>query len=257
MSELRDKYKSDYSERLVCFIDLLGFKDVVDRSKEDTQVLSVLYDAFSSLKGQSMADLMHGGVPVLSSNGFSTSSKEGMLEFSRETWPLTVTQFSDSFVISCPAENSGSCRLLVQAVDKLQHLFFASMGMLMRGGISKGLLIHEQGGPLFGPAMNSAYLLESKSAIYPRVIFDESAARHVSSAEILPLPTFRAFDGFLAIDLVSSLEFGEENGFKQDWMEFKRKLKSAESEARNMAPSAIPKIAYLSNRASCNFGSCE
>lgn len=248
MPELREKYKLEYSERLVCFIDLLGFKGAIDKSKTDMHVLCFLYAALSALEGQNMADLMHGGIPVLSSDGFSTADKKGMLESFRRTWPLTVTQFSDSFVISCPAENPGSCRLLVQAVDKLQHLFFKSMGMLMRGGVSKGQLIHEQGGPLFGPAMNKAYFLESKAAIYPRVIFDESSAKHVSSEEISPLPTFVAFDGFLAFDLISSLEFGGKNGFKQDLVEFKGLLNSVEIEARKIAPSAVPKIMYLQDR---------
>ena len=47
-----------------------------------------------------------------------------------------------------------------------------SKGILLRGGITVGQLCHKDN-IVYGPAMVEAYELESKSAIYPRVIVSE------------------------------------------------------------------------------------
>lgn len=44
--------------------------------------------------------------------------------------------------------------------------------MLIRGGITIGKIIHNEE-MVFGPGINRAYELESKYAIYPRIIFDQ------------------------------------------------------------------------------------
>ena len=167
-----------YTERIVCFIDLLGFKGTVDRSTQDEKVLIELHTMLSELQANKLAEVVFGGIPMLTSNRqWKTAEQTGTTEAAKSTWPLSITQFSDSFVFSCPAENFGSCRLLLQTVYAVKLLFFKHLGILMRGGIAKGQLIHEQSGVLFGPAMNAAYALESKSAIYPRVLIGTEADR--------------------------------------------------------------------------------
>ena len=81
--------------------------------------------------------------------------------------------------------------------------------MILRGGIALGRLIHEEGGALFGPAMNEAYSLESKLAIYPRVVIADNAYNLLSkSSESHPAlkAIFSAFDGHKVFDLVSIFE---------------------------------------------------
>ena len=46
-----------------------------------------------------------------------------------------------------------------------------------------GNLLHIENGPLFGPAMNRAYALESKNAINPRVLIDEPCLEHYLKVE--------------------------------------------------------------------------
>lgn len=55
-------------------------------------------------------------------------------------------------------------------------MYFWNLGMLVRGGLSIGKLNHEENGALFGPAMSEACTLESKFAVYPRVVISQQAS---------------------------------------------------------------------------------
>lgn len=238
-----------YEERLVCFIDLLGFKSAIDESASNTLVLNALHEALSELEGGRLVKLLHQNVPVLTSNGeLTTSEQAGTSYVAQQHWPIVATQFSDSFVLSCSADNTGSCLMLLQAIDKLQNIFFWYLCMLMRGGMSTGKLIHIQGGPLFGPAMNSAYALESQSAIYPRVLIDASAAALLNAAwGSGSTPIFETFDGHKALDLVSCLWFKHQQE-PQDFSNFSEQLAKLEDAIPKDRSEARAKVAYLKDR---------
>lgn len=240
---------TQYEERLVCFIDLLGFKSAIDESASNALVLNALHEALTELEGGRLVNLLHQNVPALTDNGvFTTSEQAGTTHLAQQHWSIVVTQFSDSFVLSCSAGNPGSCSLLLQAVDKLQAIFFWHLGMLMRGGMSKGKLIHIQGGPLFGPAMNAAYALESKSAIYPRVLIDASAAAQLNDAwGSGSSPIFETFDGHKALDLVSCLWFKHQQE-PQDFSNLSKQLAKLEDAIPNDRSEARAKVAYLNDR---------
>lgn len=243
------KENIQYEERLVCFIDLLGFKSAIDESTSNALIFNALHDALSELEGGRLVNLLHRNVPVLTSKGeFTTSEQAGTTHLAQQRWPIVVTQFSDSFVLSCAADNSGACSMLLKAVDKLQSIFFWHLGMLMRGGMSKGKLIHTQGGPLFGPAINSAYALESKSAIYARVLIDASAAAQLNSAwGSGSTPVFKTFDGHKAVDLVSCMWFKHQKE-PQDISKFSAQLAMVEENISKSNPTALPKVIYLKDR---------
>ncbi|WP_439113886.1 hypothetical protein [Hydrogenophaga sp.] len=242
-----------YEERLVCFIDLLGFESAIKNSNgnssSNTQIFNALHATLSELEGGRLVNLLHQSVPVLTSKGeFTSSEKAGTTTIAQQTWPIVVTQFSDSFVLSCSADNPGSCRMLLRAIDKLQNIFFWHLGMLMRGGVSKGPLIHIQSGPLFGPAMNEAYMLESKSAIYPRVLFASQAATHLHQIWGTELsPFFDTFDGHKAMDLISCLRLNHQHE-PQDWDKFSEQLSRVENDIAKKSPAALPKVKYLQDR---------
>jgi class 3 adenylate cyclase len=238
-----------YEERLVCFIDLLGFKSAIDESESSPQVLNALHEALSELEGGRLVNLLHQSVPAMTETGeLTTCEKAGTTHIAQEHWRMVVTQFSDSFVLSCSAENTGSCLMLLQAIDKLQNIFFRHLGMLMRGGVSLGPLIHVQGGPLFGPAMNEAYRIESKCAIYPRVLVDAKAAEHLRQAwRSGPSPIFDTFDGHKALDLISCLWL-QHSQDPQDLREFSEQLNGVEQDIKAKFPDALPKVKYLQDR---------
>jgi hypothetical protein len=142
-----------YEDRIVCFLDVLGFaehiRETVNADGNDNESrIAMLAGAFEAVR-----DLLDIDKPE------ERKGKE-------------VTQFSDSIVISFPMkEESGVFYALLEILWVQIDLLYR--GMLCRGAVTKGKLIHTPR-ILFGPAMVDAYRLESNAATYPRVILDES-----------------------------------------------------------------------------------
>ena len=135
----------DYSDRIVAFIDCLGFKQKVVESAKNK-------DLVASLR------LMH----IIINSGLHAEPQ----------FDFQVLQFSDSLVLST-APSVEALWFLVQhvraRVSNVLHL-----GMLFRGGIAIGPVIH-QGAMAFGPGYLEAYELKSRIAINPRVILSRRA----------------------------------------------------------------------------------
>ncbi len=134
-----------YQDRLILFIDFLGFSEIVGRTAADDAALRRLVKAMDRL-GE------------IGDDTFLKSQR--------------VTQFSDSIVASYKVtEPSAVFHLLNQialCVVDLTH-----MGYLVRGGVTSGRL-HHTARHVVGPAMIDAYLLESRDAQVPRVVIDEA-----------------------------------------------------------------------------------
>jgi hypothetical protein len=143
----------EYEERIVCFLDILGFKDHISQS--------VKPDGTSS-------------VPKVDQLAKALSRIREILDVDRpaERVETEVTQFSDSIALSfLSTAESGVFFALLSILWIQISLIFE--GIVCRGGVAKGKLIHTPK-MLFGPAMIEAYLLESKTAIYPRVVLNKS-----------------------------------------------------------------------------------
>ena len=139
----------DYEDRIVAFIDVLGFSNMVAKSADDNARLRHLTAAL---------DEFHNLMWEWEGDGRYSS--------------FAFTQFSDSIVISSLADSSDSYEMLQQVLRGIMMLA-SRFGILVRGGITRGQLIHDDS-LLIGPAMVEAYYLESKCAVYPRIIIDES-----------------------------------------------------------------------------------
>lgn len=240
----------EYKDRLVCFVDLLGFGATVEQSIKEPELAERLFDLLGEFKNGGLEKAVYSAIPYLSEDGLSTCGDYYGAELMDQVDPeygLVATQFSDSFVISAPADNIISCQLLIKALRVLHVHFFFNVAMLMRGGIAVGPLVHERGGALFGPAMNKAYNLESNSAIYSRIVIDkgaEVAVRAAAEAADLAKAVFLGFDGFVAIDLVSFTSCT--NLYSRE--EIRDQLDVVEQDILANASFAHPKIAYLQGR---------
>lgn len=146
-----------YQERYVAFIDILGFSEIIRKTSpvgasEQTRSLETVL----SEMGRRDADW---------DNMFGDDFK--------------FLAFSDSIVMSEAISEVG----LLQLLDEIASLSLRLLrnGLLMRGGISKGLLYHEDG-VMFGPAFLDAYRLESTIAKYPRIVLGREV--HLAAQKI-------------------------------------------------------------------------
>lgn len=78
---------------------------------------------------------------------------------------LEVSVFSDCVAISAESDNPHD---VIWTAIHLQSSLLV-LGILTRGGISKGKLVHKDD-LLYGDGMIKAYKLESKAAVYPRIL---------------------------------------------------------------------------------------
>lgn len=137
--------ENKYEERIVLFLDILGFKSLVKDSENNKAVFYKIFEALSKLNNY--------------------QDRQGKIPL-RE-----ITTFSDSIVISYPLDNRFLPRIIYEIRDLV--LILLEYNILCRGGIGFGKLYHH-GSLVYGPAMVEAYELESYAAKYPRVVIKEA-----------------------------------------------------------------------------------
>ncbi len=135
--------KPQYEQRLVLFLDILGFREIVDGTVGDPKALQAVIAAVDSISELREPDIHE--------------SKQ-------------VSQFSDSIVVSFAISEESAVFWLVNDVA-LTIVSLVGQGFLLRGGVTIGEMVHTEE-YLLGPALVRAYEMESKEAINPRVIFD-------------------------------------------------------------------------------------
>lgn len=161
-----------YRECFVAFLDIIGFRQLVESAANDAGLLSRL-----------------SGITAL-----AATPKSGVKQTSLGPCPMQVRAFSDSIVVFTPTrhENDNACNPLAQLCFVVRHLHDQILRLQanIRGGITIGGMYWHPNwsdtasspkrgtrGALpitFGPGLNSAYDLESKYAVNPRVLVDES-----------------------------------------------------------------------------------
>ncbi|MEO1435921.1 MAG: hypothetical protein AAFV80_10320, partial [Bacteroidota bacterium] len=142
-----------YEQRVVLFLDILGFKNIIDQTEHKNQDLpeqiSRLYETLTAMR----AYLLESGD-------------------TRHVPSLQLTQFSDAILVSFREDEESQ---VLQTLHKVQNLLVKLLlrGIICRGGIAYGKLIHD-GNLTFGPALIDAYETESKAATYPRVVLNRT-----------------------------------------------------------------------------------
>lgn len=142
-----------YDERIVAFVDILGFRSLVAELSGDTELRRNLHGALTAIKSVGS----FAGDP-------GTAQKE-----------LEASVFSDSIVIS---GDSNQLFTVIWTCVGLQSRLLA-FGIVTRGGISRGRTHHKED-ILYGEGIIKAYDLESKAAIYPRVVVDPALVADLS-----------------------------------------------------------------------------
>lgn len=147
--------KIEYENRVTIFIDILGFKNIINKTvmedgSDNSSNIEFLIETLGLIKSHLDNDL----------------PDEGKKQ-SRQ-----ITHFSDSIIISFKEDQEGEVFHTLFNIQKL-IIVLLEREILCRGAISYGKLLHNDQ-YIFGPALNKAYDTETKAALYPRIILDKS-----------------------------------------------------------------------------------
>lgn len=158
-----------YERSLILYIDLLGVKDAIGRA--DNTILRQYIDAFTA------------NIPSVFDEDTEKWVQDEEVRFARahQASPSPARRhlrvFSDNLVISAPCgpfDEPVLGQLLSDAI-KLQ-MKFAMHGFAIRGGIDVGDCYADPN-IVIGPALISAYELENRHAIVPRIILSSAVER--------------------------------------------------------------------------------
>lgn len=138
---------SNYINRAVAFMDILGMRTLVYRIGEDETLRCNLHNAMRLIKEQER---------------YSSAPSKILSE-------MQVSVFSDCIALSIRPENIA---FLVHVCSDLQNRLLY-LGIAIRGGIAVGKTIHENG-ILYGEGIVRAHELESIYAKNPRILLDEN-----------------------------------------------------------------------------------
>lgn len=136
-----------YEQRVVLFLDILGFSRLIDRQEEGivAEVLSV------------------------------TSAKYSGYD---------ISAFSDNVAVSIKIETGDELLKIIEFSSYLSWQLI-NKGVLSRGGIAVGDLYHKNG-IIYGSAFLHAFHLESQVAIFPRVILEKDAINKFTAIKNIP-----------------------------------------------------------------------
>lgn len=142
-------------ERIVAFVDILGFERLIERMNEGESWL------FGHLKNT---------LQLIEKTIEKMYSKHPGLD-KRIRPHIEATAFSDSVVISGHPESDFPVLFTVGSLAAFQ----LKRGILCRGGIAMGQMYHKRD-ILFGKALIDAYKIETNIAGYPRIVVQDEIA---------------------------------------------------------------------------------
>ena len=210
-----------YELRLLAFIDILGWADLLKKSETNKELFSLLLDASNKLSNVAINQK-----EFLS--GFSDEAKK-IVHF--ESYPI-ISHFSDTIVMSCIPDYSAAT-ILIHHVQNICRTFLQKE-YLTRGAIVLGNIHHSEQ-DIFGPALVDAYLLEKNIAFYPRIIIDRKAlplihqSTKVGEETTYPRNVRKDFDDMLYLDILGGVPTGWQNEKRHSFWNEQKLLEDAKT----------------------------
>lgn len=180
-----DPEEFKYSYRFVCFMDMLGCKNLVFESETSQDAFEQVKRIASVFEAEQKKYVTNHWC-----NNFTFSiSKDGFVKdhhLAEENIRVDMSMFSDSIIISYELLDNGLFldwyRQIYQVFNDMCRLQFefALKGVFLRGGLTFGKIYHN-GNICFGPALNNSVMLESKYAKYPCIAVDKSIVEKIQS----------------------------------------------------------------------------
>ncbi|QQS34789.1 MAG: hypothetical protein IPM56_11005 [Ignavibacteriales bacterium] len=155
-----------YDISIIAYFDILGFKNIVNRGHKANDVYSIL-DKFRF---------------------FSKPDHEIAKDYEQSFFNFSDCAVRTTKILSRVNKRRPVGLLFYELIDVL-HLQFELVhkGIFIRGGLTIGE-IYNKDNFIFGPGLVSAYELESKVAIYPRIVVPKELVEMVKN-----VPALKAF----------------------------------------------------------------
>jgi hypothetical protein len=156
-----------YETGIVTFIDILGFKEIVKKSEKNPRLLNTIYESLGFLKKRELPEKWNLQLVEIETD----AQKRAIIDFDISNRTFS-SAFSDSIVVSVIIDDQNIHASLSTLLANLSFVGskFIMDGILIRGGITVGKIIHTETGIVFGQGLIDAYQLETRSAKYPRII---------------------------------------------------------------------------------------
>jgi hypothetical protein len=148
-----------YEDRYIALIDIMGWSSTVRKSEKDEAARLAVHRAARAISQLSESAANVNAVKFPEEEHFPPSD-------------IRVSYFSDTVVVSLPISTTAALYMMAFLRPLCEVLL--NDGHYMRGAIVRGP-VHHSARALYGPAVVDAHLLESKTAVYPRVLITPNA----------------------------------------------------------------------------------
>lgn len=161
------------------FIDLLGFSNYVHENINTAKESKIIFDYFNSMEEKFTEyyenDILLMGSAKYKAN-FTMLSDAVVITLKPQILPLTNPNYE--------GQSAGGLYLLTQLIFDIAEYSIKQFGLPIRGGISIKKTFWDNK-MLVGKGLIEAYKLESKCAIYPRILISDELASQTKVIDIV------------------------------------------------------------------------
>lgn len=240
-----------YEQRLCAFVDILGFRELVQRSLNRPALQEQIRRLLREVVLARPVWDRDNPVGLIEARLRGTVVADPKAEANRLVSEYAAAErgssFSDSLILSATLNDRAVTGLVTSLLFLSRDL--AELGKYARGGVCVGLLCHETN-LCFGPALIAAYDLEKNDAVYPRIVFSPEACaaiRHVNSESVGPLISYlrKDIDGQQFLDFLNPAALDLVGPFREDQMRQIRRELDRELTTLKAAPRVREKLVWL------------
>jgi hypothetical protein len=157
-----------YKECIVAFIDILGFKELVNQSINNEEIYKKIYETLSKFKKLENHCSWQKDIIEVEED----AQKKNLKEFELKD-KIKCTCFSDSILITVEVNNNINeiFSTLIANLSRIGSELLCE-GIIIRGGIDISKIYHENN-IIFGMGLINSYELEANIANYPRIVLSK------------------------------------------------------------------------------------
>jgi len=211
-----------YEKRIIAFIDILGFSELIKESEKNPATLEKIYEVIDYFKNWEKPESWNLKTIEIEED----AQKKGLANFDLSN-KSTCTCFSDSIIVSIKISDGDINAILSTLIANISYIgsYIIQKGILFRGAITIGNIIHKDNGIILGQGFIDAYNLESKLATFPRIVVSDKLIKELN----YPLEAKKnryPYHQYLTRDKDGCIGFNQLKYFEvvQSWTEMKEAI---------------------------------